>query len=366
MNNEKTGLIKSFIYSFTSFDKYRMLLRESTGKAVGYLILLTLLLSIVLYVPLGIQLSGIFDTVSVYITENLPDFTFSGGQLSVDAEMPIVIEGSGTAVVIDTTPGAEDRILNQYDSVMLITSDNIIQKNYVNRQDIPLSIYQGFNMTKDTLIASVPMLKPILIIGFIFAGIFFVIGKFISALVVSLIGKIANSSAKTNLSYRNIFKISIYAMTLPMIIGTVLNVLNIAVPLLWVLFYIGSGVYVFGAINSIKREIAAAGSNGYGFNNYGGDSFNSNNFNSSNFSNNNFNNNNFGNNNTDNSNGNSYPSAGDPESNSGNPESNSGNPESNSGNPEGSSGDNEDTDNTDIAGSGNEQNDDENKGNDGN
>ncbi len=341
MNNEKTGLIKSFIYSFTSFDKYRLLLRQSTGKAVSYLILLTLLISIALYVPLSVQYSGIVDTASGYITENLPDFTFSGGQLSIDAEMPIVLEGSGVPVVIDTTPGAEDRILNQYDTVMLITSDNIIQKNYVNRQDIPLSIYQGFNLTKETLIATVPMLKPFLIIGFIFAGIFFVIGKFISALVVSLIGKIANKSAKTNLSYRSIFKISLYSMTLPLIICTVLDALHITVPFLWVLFYIGSGVYVFGAINSIKREIAAAGSNGYGSNNYGGDSFNS-----SNPGNRNFSNNNPGNSDNNNSyNGNSAPSAGNPES---------------------SSASNENPGDTDATGTSNEQNDGDSKGNDDN
>jgi hypothetical protein len=272
MNDNKAGLFKCFIYSITSFDKYRLFLRQSTGKAVGYLILFTLLLSIGLYVPTYFGVIGIIDEASVYITDKIPDFTLADGKLEINADMPIIIDSDDLPIIIDTTPGAEDRLINQYDSVILITGDKIIQKNYVNRQDIPLSLYQGITMTKDDLIDAIPLIKPFMIIGFIFAGIFFVIGKFISALVVSLIGLIANSSLKTNLSYRSIFKISIFSMTLPLIICTLLNILAINVPLLWVLFYIGSGVYAFGAINSIKKGLASAGGDGYGY--YGSDTFN--------------------------------------------------------------------------------------------
>ncbi len=74
---------------------------------------------------------------------------------------------------------------------------------------------------------------------------------------MSLIGRAYNSARGIRLSGRNIFKISVYSMTLPLIAGTLLNILRISIPFMWVLFYVGCAVYVIGAINSIKRELDA-------------------------------------------------------------------------------------------------------------
>jgi hypothetical protein len=82
--------------------------------------------------------------------------------------------------------------------------------------------------------------------------------KFITALIVSLFGLIINSARNTRLTYRSIFKISVYSMTLPLILGTILDFVIPAFPFKWLLFYVIAFVYVFGAINSIKREIDSA------------------------------------------------------------------------------------------------------------
>ena len=47
MNESKIGFFRSFIYSITSFDKYRLFLRQSTGRVVAYLILLSLVLALI-------------------------------------------------------------------------------------------------------------------------------------------------------------------------------------------------------------------------------------------------------------------------------------------------------------------------------
>ncbi len=283
MNENKINIFKCFIYSITGFGKYRLLLRQSMGKAVGYLILLSFLLSVAAFAPLYSISNEILESSSEFITENMPDFTLSNGRLEIHGEMPIVIDNGGVPMVLDTTPGAEDRILNQYDTVLLFTSDKMVMKNYVNRQEYPLSAFEGLDFTKDSLIGAMPLIRTymiiILIIMYIFIAIFFVAGKFLAALVVGLIGMIANSRAKTNLSFKSIYKLSIFAMTLPLIIGTVINALMINVPFLAVLFYIGSGIYIFGAINNIKKDIGISGSDNWNF--YGSDTFNNNNPNNS-------------------------------------------------------------------------------------
>ncbi len=285
MNENKINNFKCFIYSITGFDRYRILLRQSMGKAVGYLILLSLLLSVAVFAPIYSTSNEVINKSTEYIVESMPDFSLIDGHLEVNGQMPIVIDDGNISVVVDTTPGAEDRILNQYDTVLLFTSDKMIMKDYVNRQEYPLSSFEGLNITKGSLIEAMPLIKSYIIVVLalvgIFMGLFFVAGKFISALVVSLIGLIANSSSKTNLSFKSLFKISIFSMTLPLIIGTVINALMINIPFLAVLFYVGSGIYVFGAIKSIKKELEISGGDSWNF--YSSDTFNRNNNGNNNF-----------------------------------------------------------------------------------
>jgi hypothetical protein len=233
------------------------------GKAVGYLILLTFLLSVAVFVPVYQLTYEKSSEALSYITDSMPDFRFSEGRLEVYGEMPIVIEDNDLPVVIDTNPGAEDRIIGQYDIVLLFTDDKLVMKNYVNRQEYPLSAFEGIDVTKDKLMESMPMIEAYMNIMFIITGIFisifFVAGKFLSALAVSVIGLIANSSYRINMSYKNIFKLSIFSMTLPLVVCTIADALMINIPFQTLLFYIGSGIYIFGAMNRIKRNLEAAG-----------------------------------------------------------------------------------------------------------
>lgn len=255
MNETKINIFLRFFYSITSFAKYRLFLRQGVGRAVVYLLLLSTLLSCAVYIPAGIQYDGIVDELTANYDTIIPDFTLANGKLQVDGKMPIVVDESAYPIVIDTSPDAEDKILPKYDIVMLITSDKIIQKNYANKQVTYLSAFQGLELTRDNIAQTLPLMKPIGVFIFVLLAIGFVCGKFISALIISLIGLTINSAMKTNLSYRNIFKISIYSMTMPLLVCTIPSIVPVTIPFLWILFYILASVYVYGAIRSIRREI---------------------------------------------------------------------------------------------------------------
>lgn len=256
MYNTKINIFKRFFYSITSFDKYRLFLRQNTGKAVVYLLLLSILVSLAILIPSSILYNKIMGDFISNFDSQVPDFTFSGGRLQVYGEMPIVIDNGAYPIVIDTSADAEERILKEYDIIMLITSDKIIQKNYVDKAVTNLSAFQGMTLTRDDIAEILPIMQPLGKVIFVLIGIAFVCGKFLSAFIVSLIGLIINSTAKTNLSYRNIFKISVYSMTMPLIICTILDLLPVRIPFMWFIFYAIATVYVYGAINCIKKEIS--------------------------------------------------------------------------------------------------------------
>ena len=225
MNGSKLGFFAKVYYSIAGFSKYRYFLRQSTGKAVIYLLLISMVLALITIIPDSLLYNKAMDELATNFNSLIPDFRLADGKLEVSGEMPIIIDGDGANIIIDTSPGAEERILNQYDIVILITSDKIIQKNFVNKTVRNLSSFQGLVLTRDSIKQVLPIMKPIGVIIFIMAGIFFVCGKFISALIVSLIGLIINSIKNTRLSYRSIFKLSVYSLTMPLLLCTILSLL---------------------------------------------------------------------------------------------------------------------------------------------
>lgn len=258
MNETKINIFTRFYYSITSFDKYRLFLRQGTGKAVAYLLLLSALLALVIFIPAGIQYDKITDDIIANFDTVIPDFTLANGRLQVTGDMPITIDEGVYPIVIDTSPDAEQKILAKYDIVMLITSDKLIQKNYVDKTVTSFNAFQGMELTRDNIAQTLPIMKPIGVFIFILLGIGFVCGKFISALIISLIGRIINSFMKTNLSFRSLFKISIYSMTLPLLLCTIPGLFSIRIPFLWLIFYVVASVFVYGAIKSIRKEIDKA------------------------------------------------------------------------------------------------------------
>ncbi|MGI6669917.1 MAG: DUF1189 domain-containing protein [Acetivibrionales bacterium] len=255
MNETKLGFFSRFYYSITSFEKYRLFLRQSTSKAVVYLLLLSLILSLAVYLPGIINYNNIIDNLIANFNTTVPDFRLANGRLEVDGKMPIILNKETYAIIIDTSPNADERILDEYDTAMLITSDKVIQKNFADKATVDLDMLQGVVMTKASIKQALPVMKPLGIIVFIFIMLYFICSRFVRALFISVIGIIINAAKRTGLSYRSIFKLSVYSMTLPLLLFTILNLVPVIIPFRWFLFNIIAAIYLYNAIGNIRKEI---------------------------------------------------------------------------------------------------------------
>jgi len=237
------------------FGRYRRYLRQSTGRAVLHVLLIAIISCIITFIPLVSSYNIIVDEMIEYIDTKAPDFKFADGKLEVYGDMPIVFDGVNATVVIDTSPDAENMILNSYDRLILITGDKIIQKNYVDKTYISLEMFKELELTKESLKEALPLLKPLSIPVFIFIGVLSVGWSLVTIFIVSVIALIINSAKHTNLSYRSLFKISAHALTVPLIVVAFLGLLPINFLLLRFIYYAIAAVYVFGTINSIKNNL---------------------------------------------------------------------------------------------------------------
>ncbi len=95
---------------------------------------------------------------------------------------------------------------------------------------------------------------PVIIV---FYALFFFVGKIFWALVVSLFGLIVMSIMKMSLEFGDVFKLSIYSLTVPVILETVLEVAGISLPY-FVVLYLGIALLYLGlGFREIKKEAIA-------------------------------------------------------------------------------------------------------------
>jgi Protein of unknown function (DUF1189). len=254
MNNTKLSFFQRVYYSVAGFDNYKLFISQKTGKTVVYLLLLSLFLSLIGLIQPFKEYNKIVNEIITGFDKAVPNFTFENGKLNVEGNMPIFYNEEGLTFIIDTSGKTDETILEKYDMAILITQDKMIQKNYANNQVTDFSMLQGFRLTKESVKRMLPIMKGFSIFIFIILPPFVVAGRFISALIASIIGMIINSAKNINLPYRDIFAISAHSLTTPLIIGTILDFTGIPTLLSTLIYYIIAGIYIWGALNSIKKQ----------------------------------------------------------------------------------------------------------------
>lgn len=254
MNNTRLGFFQRIYYSIAGFKNYKLFISQKTGKTVVYLLLLSLFLGLIGLIQPFTEYNKIVNDVITSFDKAVPDFTFEYGKLSVKGDMPIIYNEGGQTFIIDTSGNTDESILSKYDIAVLITQDKMIQKNYANNHVTDFSMLQGFRLTKESVKRMLPLMKGFSILIFIILPPFVIAGRFISALIASIIGMIINSAKNINLPYRDIFAISAHSLTAPLIIGTLLDFTGIPMLLSTLIYYIISGIYIWGALNSIKKQ----------------------------------------------------------------------------------------------------------------
>lgn len=251
MNDSKLNLYKRFINSVSGFNGYKHLLNETPAKAVVFVLLLTLILGTAFMIQPAYEFNKGVSVIVRDFDDKVPNFEFKNGELQIEGKMPVILKGEGTTVIIDTSDSPNESILDNYDNALLILKNKMIQKNYANTQATSFSSLMGFSMDKNSVKMLIPLLRWIIALIMIFGVPFFIIGKFLSALFISLIGLMVNSMTKARLQYRDIYRISLYSMTLPLVLCTLLDVMNVMPPIAFFTFYMISCVYTWGAVKSI-------------------------------------------------------------------------------------------------------------------
>lgn len=266
MENNKINFFTRIGQSISNYDFYRIIVKESLGKAFGYLILFSLMISVLSCIKPVYDTNKAIGLVINHFESDIPYFELKNGELQVEGDMPIVFENENSIMVIDTRENPDESVIYGYQQGFLVTKTKMVSKEGFEKTEYTFKDFGAIDFNKKDVQKFLPSLKvfliPIIIIGII---LWTIIGKLLSSLFVSLLGVVVNSMLHGNLKYGDIYKIGIYSLTFPSIIKFIIRLMPYKIPYLSSMFffiYYGLVIlYIVKAIHSIKREGQFVGPN---------------------------------------------------------------------------------------------------------
>lgn len=252
----KLKLTDKFAYSFFNFNAYKDFIKEGLGKSILYIFIVSLVFSTFANFTLTNLITNGATEIKEVISKRIPDFNIKDGKFQLDSNEPVIYEaGNDLTYILDTTGKITTSSLDKYESAFLIDSNNITFKygtNIINF--LPISIFP--DLTKEALLSEIDLTVNIyVVLIFLLGPIFSFIGKLLSVFVI--IGPITyliNRIFDTKLDYFKSCTIGFYAITLPLLIKTLLNVAGINLLGFSLVYYSTAFLYSGFALSNIKNS----------------------------------------------------------------------------------------------------------------
>ncbi|WP_018923755.1 DUF1189 domain-containing protein [Salsuginibacillus kocurii] len=228
------SVFKQFVKSMYNPAFISQLRFQGIGKTIRYVFVLMLITSI----PAGWMLaSSTLSTLSQaeeVVNHDLPAFTIENGELHSDQEVPIELETSEGTFYFDPS-GEIDRetlidkgsaLASLENEALLVEGSEVQSYTYDQFGEVTLSD-DDLTMFVETFNDLLPIFLPlVLILMYVFTTAM----KFIGITALSLFGLILKKRIQIKLTYKHIWVMSAYAVTLPTTFIALLDAIFPAVP----------------------------------------------------------------------------------------------------------------------------------------
>jgi hypothetical protein len=253
-------MIRDFVASITKVNEYHRLKNKSIWKVFLYLFVISLMFGLIFSSSIVNRYSKILLIIPENYDTNIPEFKIENSQLKLLSEQKALIEKDKGVLILDTTDSYNESSLEKYDYGALFLKDRFIvklSKGKVTTKYWTDIDFEGYDKAKvREMIASIPSLIMIFSVACIL-GLFFIC--IINSLLISLALLVAKRLWKSEVTFVQLFKMSIHSMTLPIVLIAVLSTVlgdRIAITKYYFIFY-SAGVYLLIALRrgEVKPKI---------------------------------------------------------------------------------------------------------------
>ena len=278
--DKKIGFFKSFWYAITNFEKYKEFAFSNSLQVVKYAVILLVLFSIIVTFSLVIPFIDIFKNGMGYFKDEFPDFTYSEGKLTVNSEEPIYLEDkdTDTMLIVDTNATTDEKRAQYVEEgkahtyLIILFSDEMCVKtanigSYSIYEYDELSKNIGIDtFTKQDIVNYLEgngiykVYASMYLFVFAFTFLTYTVMLFIDVVILSILAFLVSKIYKVSLRYSNCIKISVYALTLPLLLQLIYIYVNtftgFTIQYFSIMYDVISYIYVITAILIIKNDLA--------------------------------------------------------------------------------------------------------------
>ncbi len=249
------NVFKQFYMSFASPKTMAAFRFQGIGKTILYVFVMMLISMIPAFISISISINAWLDETTVLMSEELPPFEIVNGELTSQADKPIIREEQDFTFVFDSTGKLRSNDINQYDNALALLKHQAVYKMGTETQSLPYEGLSGMEMSKERLLSflqeSDDLLYILLPILFVIMYIFQTGFKFIGITVLALIGIMIAKSLARKLTFKHLWVMSAYAVTIPTIFFALVNAIGIMIPFSFLLYWFTAIIILYLIVKEV-------------------------------------------------------------------------------------------------------------------
>jgi hypothetical protein len=244
------------LYSPKDIAKFR---NQGIGKTIAFVFLLSFISIIPAAYHLGSIVQSGMQAFQDTVKGELPPFEIKNGTLTSEADKPVAINKDGVQIMLDDTgKWTSSDIAVQADNGIGLLKDEVVFVTAGQVQSYPYSMLEGFTVTSTELGKFLDSADSVLIIVlpiiFIMLYLLTVATNFIKISFLAVFGLTFKNGLNKNISYRHIWRLTAYSITLPVIFFTIMDAFNAPVPFGILISWFVSLLILFLAIKEIPEN----------------------------------------------------------------------------------------------------------------
>ncbi|MCM3671715.1 DUF1189 domain-containing protein [Mesobacillus maritimus] len=228
------NLFKQFfksLYSPKDIANFRV---QGIGKTILYVFLLSLLSVIPTLYYTNSTLTQAVNGIEEIVKQELPDFQIKNGNLVSSENNPVTITKESITIIFDSTGSIQKENLSKTGATLALLQQEMVLSSGGEVNSVSYSMMGSDTITKgelESFIEESDSLMAIFIPILSIAMYLFATGiKLIEISVLALIGLLLKNIAKKTLSYRELWRMTTYSITLPTVFFTIMSLVQTTVP----------------------------------------------------------------------------------------------------------------------------------------
>ena len=233
------SLFKELIYSISNFKAYGVFRQQSVGRTVLYLLFLSLICGSIGFIQPWRTFNRDADDLGDWLANQAPDFSLAKGVFTTSPETTAVYRKEGDFIlVLGARADFNDSLLSGFSRGILLYDDRIVVSGGEGqKRELPFKDYRDLKISRKEILAALENRGMLSFFLAVFWMIFYIAGKMFSALFIAGLGMNFKTIMRIPLSFGGIYKLSIRALSLGIILDALLILSGMEFPYFFVIYY---------------------------------------------------------------------------------------------------------------------------------